>query len=152
VIVSWDELVPLRGEVAMVDGGFDPLHGGHVAYFEEAAGLNLPLLCNVASDEYVATKHPPLLPHAERGRVINALAAVSYVHLSQLSTAAVLRQLQPRFYVKGSDWSNRSLPPEEMSACDEFGIDVVLLDTVLNSSSGILDDFVKRSEIRKARA
>ena len=48
--------------VAMVDGAFDPLHHGHIEYFKAARGLGVPLLCNVASDRYVRTKHPPLLP------------------------------------------------------------------------------------------
>jgi cytidyltransferase-like protein len=146
VIVAWNELVGLRGVVAMVDGGFDPLHGGHVAYFEEAAGLGAPLLCNLASDEYVATKHPPLLPQDERARVIDALRPIAYVHPSATTTEAVLRQLRPRFYVKGSDWAHRTLPPGELDACQEHGIEVVLLDTMRNSSSGVLRDFLRRHQ------
>jgi cytidyltransferase-like protein len=145
VIVGWDELVALRGVVAMVDGGFDPLHGGHVGYFEAAAALGAPLLCNLASDEYVATKHPPLLPQDERARVIDALRPIAYVHPSRSTTEAVLRQLRPRFYVKGSDWADRALPPGELDACEEHGIEVVLLDTVTNSSSDVLADFLRRS-------
>jgi len=33
MIVPTEQLGAHRGRVAMVDGGFDPLHGGHVAYF-----------------------------------------------------------------------------------------------------------------------
>ena len=34
----------------MVDGGFDPLHEGHIAYFAAAAELGVPVLCNLASE------------------------------------------------------------------------------------------------------
>ena len=36
MIVATRELSGHRGRVTMVDGGFDPLHPGHVAYFEAA--------------------------------------------------------------------------------------------------------------------
>ena len=57
----------------MVDGAFDPLHTGHIEYFKAASVLDAPLLCNVASDRYVANKHPPLLPEAQRAEVIDAI-------------------------------------------------------------------------------
>ena len=59
MIIEFEELEAHRGKVAMVDGAFDPLHAGHVEYFEEAAVLGLPLLCNLASDRYLEGKHRP---------------------------------------------------------------------------------------------
>ena len=142
MILSTAQLAEHRGEVAMVDGGFDPLHGGHVAYLREAATLGAPVLCNLASDAYVARKHPPLLPQAERAVVIDAIRWVDYVYPSQTSTARVLAQLAPRFYVKGADWRTRELPAEEQVVCSASGSESVYLDTVLNSSSAILSRFL----------
>ena len=64
--------------VAMVDGCFDPLHRGHVEYLRFAGSLGAPVLCNVASDRYLAThkRRSPLLPEAERAAVIDALRFV----------------------------------------------------------------------------
>ena len=63
MILTFEQLKEYRKTVAMVDGAFDPLHRGHIEYFRAAAEqLGVPLLCNVASDRYVWTKHPPLLP------------------------------------------------------------------------------------------
>jgi D-beta-D-heptose 7-phosphate kinase/D-beta-D-heptose 1-phosphate adenosyltransferase len=138
VIVPTERLHELRGAVAMVDGGFDPLHAGHVAYFREASLLGLPVLCNVAPDEWVARKHPPLLAQAERAAVIDALRDVAYTHLAPGSTREVLELLAPRYYVKGGDWRGR-LPAEELEACAHAGIEVVLLDTVTNSSTALLE-------------
>jgi hypothetical protein len=50
----------------------------------------------------------------------------------------VLRELQPRYYVKGVDWSGR-LPPEEARVCAQHGVEVVFLDTVTASSTEILE-------------
>ena len=41
MIIEFEELEAHRGKVAMVDGAFDPLHAGHVEYFEEGAVLGL---------------------------------------------------------------------------------------------------------------
>jgi D-beta-D-heptose 7-phosphate kinase/D-beta-D-heptose 1-phosphate adenosyltransferase len=124
----------------MVDGGFDPIHPGHVAYFEAAAGLGLPVLCNVSSDDWIARKHRPLLLQDERAALIDAFRAVAYTHLARDSTNAVLRALVPRYYAKGADWRGR-LPAEEAATCEELGIDVVYLDTVLDSSSALLERY-----------
>lgn len=136
-------LAALRGAVTMVDGGFDPLHDGHVDYFRRATELGLPVLVNVTGDHYVARKHPVLLPADRRAVVIDALADVDYVHVSNGPTADVLAALQPRHYVKGADWEGR-LPDEEVDICKSFGIDVVFLDTVRRSSTQLIIDVMER--------
>ena len=144
MIVSTADLPGLSGTVAMVDGGFDPLHAGHVDYFEAAAELGLPVLCNVSSDAYIASKHPPLLPGEQRARIIDSIRYVSYVHLSDIATVEVLERLRPRMYVKGDDWKGR-LPEAETEACERLGIEVRYLDTVRDSSSKLLASFQERS-------
>jgi cytidyltransferase-like protein len=130
MILSFEELADYRHQVAMVDGAFDPLHHGHIAYFKAARELGAPVLCNVASDRYVRTKHRPLLSETQRATVIY-----------EIDTETVLRQLRPRYYVKGSDWRERGLPPEQAVICKEHGIEIVYLDTVLDSSSRLLQLF-----------
>jgi cytidyltransferase-like protein len=141
VILDFDQLKDYRGKVAMVDGAFDPLHRGHIEYFRVASGLGAPLLCNVASDRYVRTKHRPLLDEQQRAAIIDAIRYISYVHIYQIDTETVLRELQPRYYVKGSDWRARGLPPQQIEICREHGIEIVYLDTVLDSSSRILREY-----------
>lgn len=140
MIVATSELRRYRQTVTMVDGGFDPLHGGHVAYFRAAAELGLPVLCNVSGDDWVARKHAPLLPQAERGTVVDAIRWIALVHLSSSTTRDVLAVLEPRYYAKGADWQGR-LPDEEAALCAERGIEIVYLDTVLNSSTAILERY-----------
>jgi bifunctional ADP-heptose synthase (sugar kinase/adenylyltransferase) len=85
----------------------------------------------------VAAKHPPLLAHADRGAVIDSIRYISYVHLATSTTESVLAALRPRYYVKGADWRDR-LPVDEVRLCATAGIEIVFLDTVLDSSTAIL--------------
>jgi cytidyltransferase-like protein len=140
MIVAFDELTQYRGLVAMVDGAFDPLHRGHIEYFRAATKLRAPLLCNVASDRYVRTKHPPLLPEDQRAAIIDAIRYITYTHVNPFDTETVLRELRPRYYVKGRDWEGR-LPPEQVAICREHSVEIVYLDTVLDSSSRLLEQF-----------
>ena len=142
MIVSFEQLKGYRKKVAMVDGAFDPLHRGHIEYFRAAAEqLDVPLLCNVASDRYVRSKHPPLLPEDQRAAVVDAIRYISYTYVNQFDTETILRELQPKYYVKGKDWEGR-LPPDQVRICAEHGIGVVYLDTVIDSSSRILKSYL----------
>jgi cytidyltransferase-like protein len=140
VILTAEQLAPFRGAVAMVDGGFDPLHPGHIAYFRAAARLGLPVLANVSPDSWIARKHRPLLPQADRVAIIDALRDIALVHPSQGTTEDVLRALAPRYYVKGADWRGK-LPPEQEAICADNGTEIVFLDTVLASSTAILERY-----------
>jgi D-beta-D-heptose 7-phosphate kinase/D-beta-D-heptose 1-phosphate adenosyltransferase len=143
VIVASEELERLAGGVTMVSGGFDPLHPGHIAYFEGASLLGVPVLCNVSSDEWVARKHPPLLTQEERVQVIDAIRFVAYTHAETTTTEDVLARLRPRYFAKGADWRGR-LPEEELKVCAENGVEIVFLDTVVDSSTDVLHRFRAR--------
>ncbi|HTI41975.1 MAG TPA: adenylyltransferase/cytidyltransferase family protein [Vicinamibacterales bacterium] len=144
MILTFDQLKNYRKQVAMVDGAFDPLHRGHIEYFRAAAEqLDVPLLCNVASDGYVRSKHPPLLPEDQRAAIVDAIRYISYTHVNQFDTETILRELQPKYYVKGKDWEGR-LPSEQVKICGEYAIQVVYLNTVLDSSTRILNEMIKQ--------
>ncbi|MGH9350195.1 MAG: adenylyltransferase/cytidyltransferase family protein [Vicinamibacterales bacterium] len=145
MILAYDQLRDHRGRVAMVDGAFDPLHRGHIEYFRAACELGVPVLCNVASDLYVSTKHPPLLPEDQRAAVVDAIRYISYTHVNRFDTETILRELRPRYYVKGKDWDGR-LPAAQVAICRELGIGIVYLDTVLDSSSRLLQQFAQQQQ------
>jgi bifunctional ADP-heptose synthase (sugar kinase/adenylyltransferase) len=116
-----------------------------VAYLEAASALGRPVLCNVAPDEWVARKHPPLLPQTDRAAIVDAIRFVDYTHLASSTTASVLRALVPGAYAKGADWRGR-LPDEELATCAELGIEVVYLDTVRDSSTALLERYDRRRD------
>jgi hypothetical protein len=49
--------------------------------------------------------------------------------------------------VKGRDWEGR-LPPEQVRICGEHGIQVVYLDTVVDSSSRLLKSYTEQQSQR----
>lgn len=119
----------------MVDGAFDPIHPGHVRYFHQARALGAPLLCNICPDALTAQKHPVLIPAHERAQILDALDLIRYVHVSDRPTAEILRQLQPRYYVKGKDWCGK-LPADQIAAMQ--GRDIIYTDEPTHSSTAIV--------------
>ena len=125
--------------VTMVDGCFDPIHQGHVAYFEAAAAFGDDVFCFVAADKYISTKHPVLLPGEDRICVINAFRNVQICNLGNCSTAEALSVVKPKRYVKGADWKIKGLPQNEIQICNTLGIEIIFVDTTLNSSSRLIE-------------
>jgi cytidyltransferase-like protein len=139
MIVAWNDLPALAGRVVMVDGSFDPLHEGHIAYFAAAERFGKPVLCNITHDQWTARKHPVLLPQTSRGLVIDAIRHISYVHCATHTTKDVLSHLRPHTYIKGSDWlAKGGVPGDERELCAKLGINIEYVDTVLNSSSELI--------------
>ena len=123
----------------MVDGSFDPIHDGHIEYFRRAKELGYPLLCNIAPDSWTASKHPVLLEQKKRAIVLDSVRFIDFVTISSLSTAAVLEAIRPKIYAKGIDWLERGgIPFQEQEICTRYHIEVIYLDTILNSSSKLL--------------
>ncbi|MFA5775837.1 MAG: hypothetical protein WC864_10745 [Ilumatobacteraceae bacterium] len=142
MILATDQLSDYVGQLAMVDGSFDPIHEGHIAYFAGAAKFGAPVLCNVAPDNWTESKHVLLLDQQKRGVVLDSIRYISFVHLASVSTREILELLRPRFYIKGNDWLERGgVPADEKDVCQRLGIEIHYLDTVLNSSSQILSDW-----------
>ena len=128
--------------VVLADGCLDPMHEGHIAYLEAAKALGTKLVVNTVTDEEIWQKRPtigPFLPRASRMAVLRALRAVDDVVI--MDTLEALRTVKPQIYAKGKDWENR-LPEAETKLCAELGITVVYLDTVHNSSTKLLKNFI----------
>ena len=65
-------------KIAVVSGGFDPLHSGHIAYLEEASSYGDELWVCLNSDEWLkAKKGKPFMPFSERQIILQSL---SFVH------------------------------------------------------------------------
>lgn len=149
MILSADDIPAIQGRTVMVAGGFDPLHEGHVAYFQAAAdigaSLGLTVVCSVDPDAYVSGKHPVLLERSRRLAVIDALRPIAHVYASPGKTVDAIRALKPKILVKGADWRGR-LPEEETAACEELGIEIRYVDLTLNSSSALVRNLVQDEE------
>ena len=67
-------------KIAVVSGGFDPLHSGHIAYFKSARKLGDKLVVAVNSDDWLTRKKGrPFMPFHERCNIIEELSCVDQV-------------------------------------------------------------------------
>ena len=122
-ILSLDALrARLAGErrgrrLVLANGCFDLLHAGHVRYLEAAKREGDLLVVGVNSDASVAALKGagrPLLPAAERARLVAALGAVDYVVLFDAPTGVpLLEALPPDVHAKGADYTPESVPERE---------------------------------------
>ena len=67
-------------KIVLATGGFDPLHGGHIEYFEAAKELGDKLIVGINSDEWLERKKgKAFMPWNERVKIINNLQMVDEV-------------------------------------------------------------------------
>ena len=96
------------------NGVFDLLHAGHVALLEAARAEGAVLVVGVNTDASVRRlgkgSERPLVPEAERARLLAALAAVDCVVLFDDDTPlALIDLLRPDVLVKGADYAREAI-------------------------------------------
>lgn len=115
-IISREQLPLLRDKwraagkrVVFTNGVFDILHVGHAQYLDEARASGDILVLGLNSDESTRQlKGPkrPLVPQADRAKLLLSLRSVDYVTIFDETTAiTTLNLLQPEIYVKGGDYT-----------------------------------------------
>lgn len=68
-------------KIALVTGGFDPIHSGHIKYFKEARLLGDMLIVGLNSDDWLERKKGrAFMPWNERLCIINNLKMVDEVY------------------------------------------------------------------------
>jgi D-beta-D-heptose 7-phosphate kinase/D-beta-D-heptose 1-phosphate adenosyltransferase len=111
------------GTVVATGGCFDLLHAGHVATLEAARALGDCVVVCLNSDASVRRlKGPerPLVPQADRARVLAALEPVDAVVVFDEDTPSeVLALIRPDVWVKGGDYAGADLP--EAALLREWG-------------------------------
>lgn len=130
-----------RGPVVFTNGVFELLHAGHVALLESARGEGEALVVGVNSDASARrlAKGPerPVVPEADRARLLAALACVDCVVVFDEDTPLeLIRRLRPDVLVKGADYA----PDAIVGARDvtEWGGRVVRVPLVPDRSTSAL--------------
>ena len=100
--------------MVFTNGVFDLLHTGHVALLEAARAEGAALVVAVNTDASVRRlgkgSERPLVPEAERARLLAALAAVDCVVLFDEDTPlALIARLRPDVLVKGADYAREAI-------------------------------------------
>jgi rfaE bifunctional protein nucleotidyltransferase chain/domain len=131
--------------VVLTNGHFDLLHVGHLDYLEKARALGTCLIVAVNDDPATRTlkgDDRPIVPAAERVRLIAALAPVDVALLFSGETAIhVVEALRPDIYVKGGDYHTKPLPERE--SVEKSGGRVVLIDLLPGRSTTALIERIR---------
>ena len=142
MILTTADLDKLTGsQTILLDGAFDPLHAGHTRYIETASQAfpsYYQRVVSIASDADIRAKgREPLFDQITRATVVESLKGVDAVILKDGPTEHLIGKLKPAAYIKGKDWEGR-LPAEQLTACALYGVQIVYLDTVQDSSTKTL--------------
>ena len=153
-VLDTDEAVRWRSDrraqgqsVVFTNGVFDLLHAGHVDLLERARALGDVLVVGLntdASTRRLKGERRPLLPEADRARVLAALAVVDAVVLFDEDTPAELvRRLEPDVLVKGADYAEDAIVGKD--TVEARGGRVVRLPLVEGrSTSKIVEEIIRR--------
>jgi D-beta-D-heptose 7-phosphate kinase/D-beta-D-heptose 1-phosphate adenosyltransferase len=144
-------------KIVVVTGGFDPLHSGHIAYFQAARQLGDKLIVGVNSDEWlVRKKGQPFMPLHERRQIVGSLKDVDATMAfddNDGSAISLLEDLKKSYpyaqliFANGGDRTAQNIP--EMSVKDvEFRFGVGGSDKK-NSSSWILEEWKAPKTLRQ---
>ncbi|MCX7624624.1 MAG: D-glycero-beta-D-manno-heptose 1-phosphate adenylyltransferase [Candidatus Sumerlaeaceae bacterium] len=115
-ITPWEELGKILDElrragktIVFTNGVFDLIHPGHVRYLRQARSLGDALVVALNSDASVKrVKGPqrPILPLAERARILGMFEMVDYLTAFEEETPVeVIKALRPSVLVKGGDYT-----------------------------------------------
>jgi len=134
--------------IVFTNGCFDILHAGHVRYLEAAKQLGDILVVALNGDASVRElkgEGRPLNSQEDRAEVLAALGAVDYVIIfEEKRVDNLLRQVRPRVYAKGGDYTVNSLDPEEAAALREIGAKIEILPLVPGKSTSKLIQAIER--------
>jgi len=140
----------LRGagrRIVFANGCFDILHVGHVRYLQGAKDQGDVLVVGVNSDRTVCElKGPgrPLLDAGARAELVAALESVDYVVVFDDPTAAeVLRDLHPHVHCKGTDYTEKTVPEQEVMESLGGAVRIVG-DPKDHSTREVLSEIVRR--------
>jgi len=138
-------------KIVLVTGGFDPIHSGHIAYFEEAKKLGDLLIVGVNSDAWLERKKGrAFMPWSERATIVDNLKMVDFVYEfydddgSSIDAIKRVREAYPDakiIFANGGDRTKDNIPEmafEDANVEFVFGIGG---EDKRNSSSWILEEW-----------
>ena len=108
----------------LVSGYFDPLHVGHIEFFEKARALGDRLVVVINSDAQAKLKYgEPVMNEEDRKRIVQALKCVDVACISidkDRTQCNSLMMLRPDIFANGGDRNQKNIP--EAAVCHNLGI------------------------------
>ena len=123
-------------KIIIVSGGFDPIHSGHIAYFNSAKSLGDKLVVALNSDNWLEKKKGKyFMPFSERKIIIENITFVDQVIdfkddevgscINALEKAKKLYPNDEIFFANGGDRTKKNIPEMSVSGVNFlFGIGV----------------------------
>ena len=138
-----------KQKIVLVSGGFDPVHSGHISYFEAAKKLGDKLIVGVNSDAWLTRKKGrSFMPITERTTILQNLKMVDGVILfndddgSAIEAIKNVQRLFPKAHIifaNGGDRTPKNIPEMVVEGVEfVFGIGG---EDKKNSSSWILQEW-----------
>ncbi len=125
--------------IGFTSGVFDILHAGHVNYLEKAKTLVDVLIVGVNSDSSVREykgEARPVVPEAQRVKVVAALESVDYVFLfSERRNQANIEALKPDLYIKAGDYAEEGLTSADLVTSYGGGIKIIPIEEDVSTSA-----------------
>lgn len=143
-------------KIVLATGGFDPLHGGHIQYFNQAKKLGDKLIVGLNSDEWLERKKgKAFMPWNERLVIVNNLQMVDevFTFMDDDDTAInFIKQVKAHYpndqliFANGGDRTADNIPEMVFDDVD-FAFGVGGTDKK-NSSSWLLEEWKAPKTIR----
>ena len=134
--------------IVLTSGCFDILHGGHVAYLEQARRLGDVLIVGVNTDGSIRRlKGPgrPINTLTERLSVLAGLGCIDHlVAFDEETPHRLIEAIQPNVFVKGGDYTRQTLP--EARLVEQLGGAVQILPFMPHHSTTTIIDRIRRSK------
>lgn len=159
-LITADALAPLLAraraegrQVVWTNGCFDLFHAGHVLSLEAARAMGDILVVGLNSDRSVRElKGParPIIPQAERARVLGALSCVDHIVLFDGKRCTrELELLRPDVYAQGGSYTLETIDQDERRAVEEAGGRCAFLPMMGGLSSSMILKRIRRSDPEK---
>jgi cytidyltransferase-like protein len=143
--------------LALVTGGFDPIHSGHIKYFEDAKTFSDHLVVGLNSDQWLINKKGQYFQTwKERANIISHLDMVNIVIDWDDSDNSACKAIEKCFqltnkiyFANGGDRAEDNTPELDAFENDERVLFIwgVGGNNKMNSSSWILDKYYQQREL-----
>jgi D-glycero-beta-D-manno-heptose 1-phosphate adenylyltransferase len=135
-------------KIVATNGCFDLLHVGHVRYLQAARALGDLLVVGLNGDDSIHELKGagrPITTQSDRAEILAALACVDLVTVfPEIRATKFLAAVRPAVYVKGGDYTPRTLHEEELTILNEVEAAIRLIPFETGySTSGLIERICK---------
>ena len=135
-------------KIVATNGCFDLLHVGHVRYLKAARALGDLLVVGLNGDRSVHELKGggrPVTTETDRAEILAAMECVDLVTIfPEIRATKFLAAVRPAVYVKGGDYTPRTLDEEELTSLKEIDAAIRLIPFETGySTSGLIEQICR---------